>query len=42
MIFNSLRNNKVKFKTELHTCLITHSFYSLTEFFKNNASNAHK
>jgi hypothetical protein len=39
-IFNSLpnsiknlRNDRVKFKIELRIHLITHSFYSLTEFF---------
>ena len=35
----NLRNDEVKFKIELHEFLITHSFYSLTEFFENNTSN---
>jgi hypothetical protein len=47
MIFNSLpnsiknlRNQSVKFKIELRKYLMTHSFYSLTEFFeRNNAQN---
>jgi hypothetical protein len=37
----NLRNNEVKFKIELHMYLITHSLYSLTEFFNNNTSNAY-
>ena len=37
----NLRNNEVKFKIELHIYLITHSLYSLTEFFDNNTSNAY-
>jgi len=37
----NLRNNEVKFKIELRIYLITHSLYSLTEFFDNNTSNAY-
>jgi hypothetical protein len=47
-IFNSpptnnknLRNDRMKFKLELHKCLTTHSSYSLAEFFEHNANNAH-
>ena len=46
-IYNNLPNNiknirnKVKFKTEKHKYLITHSFHSLTEFSEGNISTAH-
>jgi hypothetical protein len=37
----NLRNDTVKFKTELRKYPNTHSSYSLTEFFENNKSNIH-
>ena len=41
----NLRNDEMKFKFELYIYiyiyLITHSLYSLTEFFDNNTSNSY-
>jgi len=37
----NLRNDKMKFKIELHKYLITYSFCLLTEFSENNTSNVH-